>query len=132
MGLAGLKHAAELIPNPAMLINTLPILEARSSSAIENIVTTNDKLLRYLDEESLADPATREALRYRTALLEGYEALQSRPISLATALAICTHIKGIQMQVRRVPGVAIVNESNMAVIYTPPDGLDTLNALLAN
>lgn len=132
VGLAGLKQAAELIPNPAMLINTLPILEARSSSAIENIVTTNDKLFRYLDEESLADPVTREALRYRTALLEGFEALQSRPISLATALAICTHIKGIQMQVRRVPGVAIVNESNMAVIYTPPDGLDTLNALLAN
>ena len=42
--LAELKQAAELIPNPAMLINTLPLLEAQASSEIENIVTTADSL----------------------------------------------------------------------------------------
>src|SRR5258708_28138697 len=65
--LAELKQAAELIPNPAMLINTLPVLEARASSEIENIVTTADKLFRHLRADSGADPATREALRYRRA-----------------------------------------------------------------
>src|SRR5689334_19220006 len=69
--LAGLKQAAELIPNPAMLINTLPILEARASSEIENIVTTADKLFQHLEADASADPATKEALRYRRALLEG-------------------------------------------------------------
>ncbi len=54
--LAALKQAAELIPNPAMLINTLPVLEARSSSEIENIVTTADKLFRHLRADSGADP----------------------------------------------------------------------------
>ncbi len=132
VGLAALKQAAELIPNSAMLINTLPVLEAQSSSAIENIVTTNDELFRYLDEESLADPTTREALRYRSALLEGFHALKARPISTAVALAVCTHIKGIEMQVRRVPGVAIVNEPSMTVIYTPPNDLNTIHNLLAN
>jgi Fic family protein len=42
--LAELKQAAELIPNQAMLINTLPLLEAEDSSEIENIVTTTDQL----------------------------------------------------------------------------------------
>jgi len=69
--LAELKQAAELIPNPAMLINTLPLLEARASSEIENIVTTADQLFRHLQADTGADPATREALRYRLALLEG-------------------------------------------------------------
>jgi Fic family protein len=46
--LAELTQAAELIPDPAMLINTLPLLEARASSQIENIVTTADKLFRHL------------------------------------------------------------------------------------
>src|SRR5271167_1445098 len=53
--LAELKQAAELIPNPAILINTLPLLEARASSEIENIVTTADKLFRHLQADNGAD-----------------------------------------------------------------------------
>lgn len=60
--LAELKQAAELIPNPAMLINTLPLLEARASSEIENIVTTADQLFRHLQTDSGADPATRASV----------------------------------------------------------------------
>ena len=45
--LAELKQAAELIPNQSMLINTLPTMEARASSEIENIITTTDKLFQY-------------------------------------------------------------------------------------
>ncbi|HSN55528.1 MAG TPA: Fic/DOC family N-terminal domain-containing protein, partial [Candidatus Sulfomarinibacteraceae bacterium] len=59
--LAELKKAAELIPNQGMLVNTLPVLEARASSEIENIVTTTDRLFRHLDAAHGADPATREA-----------------------------------------------------------------------
>ena len=61
--LAELKQAAELIPNQSMLINTLPVLEARASSEIENIVTTTDRLFRHLETSQRADPATKEALR---------------------------------------------------------------------
>jgi hypothetical protein len=46
--LAELKQAGALIPNQAMLINTLPLLEARASSEIENIVTSTDELFRHL------------------------------------------------------------------------------------
>src|SRR5437764_735599 len=45
--LAGLKQAGRLLPNQDVLINTIPLLEARASSEIENIVTTTDQLFRY-------------------------------------------------------------------------------------
>ena len=57
--LAELKQAAELIPNQTMLINTLPLLEAKDSSEIENIVTTADQLFQYAQ-----DPLVRMAVGY--------------------------------------------------------------------
>ena len=72
VALAELKQAAELIPNAAVLVNAIPLLEARASSEIENIVTTTDRLFEFADiAEDRADAATKEALRYRTALFEG-------------------------------------------------------------
>lgn len=71
--LGELKQAARLIPNQAMLINTLPLLEARASSAIENIVTTTDRLFRHVRSEGQADPATKEALRYGRGLVRGLQ-----------------------------------------------------------
>lgn len=86
---AELKQAGELIPNQAVLINSIPLLEARASSEIENIVTTADRLFQFADDrESLADPATKEALRYRTALREGFESLRRHPLTTRTAVNI--------------------------------------------
>jgi len=130
--LAELKQAAGLIPNPAMLINTLPLLEARASSEIENIVTTADRLFRHLRADDGADPATKEALRYQKALLEGVSALKSRPLTTRTAESICTQIKGVEMTVRRVPGTALANDATGKVIYTPPEGEALIRDLLAN
>ncbi len=130
--LADLKQAAELIPNPAVLINTLPLLEAQASSEIENIVTTADRLFRHAQGDAPTDPDTREALRYRRALLEGGQALSQRPITTATAEVICTQIKGVEMRVRRVPGTALVNGATGAVIYTPPEGETRIRDILAN
>ena len=80
--LAELRVSGKLIPNQAMLINSIPLLEAQASSEIENIVTTTDRLFRYAnDAAGQADPATKEALRYRTALYRGYEMLKRRPVS---------------------------------------------------
>jgi Fic family protein len=130
--LAELKQAAEMIPEPAMLINTLPLLEARASSQIENIVTTADKLFRHLQADGGADPATKEALRYRRALLEGVRALKTRPLTTRTAESICTQIKGVEMTVRRVPGTALTSEATGEVVYTPPEGEALIRDLLAN
>lgn len=131
--LAELKQAAELIPNQAMLINTLPILEAKDSSEIENIVTTTDKLFQYADsDEAHADPATKEALRYRRALYEGWQALAQRPINTNMAESICSQIKGVDMTVRKVPGTALANDRTGEIISTPPTGEKVLRDLLGN
>jgi len=57
--LAELRQAGELLPDPGLLMDLLPILEARDSSKIENIVTTTDELFRHANRDSNADPATR-------------------------------------------------------------------------
>ncbi len=128
--LAELKQAAELIPNPRMLINTLPVLEAHASSEIENIVTTADKLFRHQVAEGAADSATKEALRYRHALLEGLG--ENRPLSTRTAEDVCSRIKGVKVSVRRVPGTALANATTGAVIYTPPATEQRIRELLGN
>jgi len=131
--LAALKQVGESIPNQAVLINTLPLLEAQASSEIENIVTTTDKLFRFADNPgNQADAATREALRYRTALNNGYQSLKKRPLSTAIAVEVCRTIKGTNLDIRRVPGTKLVNDRTQEVIYTPPEGEALLRDKLAN
>lgn len=130
--LAELKQAADLIPNPTILVNTLPLLEAKASSEIENIVTTTDKLFEHLKNDADADPATKEALRYSWALLNGFKTLKEHPLNTRTAESICSNIKGVEMSVRHVPGTALANEARGKVIYTPPVGEQVLRKKLAN
>lgn len=130
--LAELKQAGELIPNQTLLINLLPLLEAKDSSEIENIVTTTDKLFQYSQEDQGADPATKEALRYRTALYEGFLQLQRKPLCTNTAVEICSTLKAVDMDLRKVPGTIIGNQSTGATIYTPPCGEVVIRNLLSN
>jgi Fic family protein len=123
---------AQLIPNQGILIATLPLLEAQASSEIENIVTTADRLFQFRHADEHADPATKEAIRYSHALLEGYRTLSDHPLSTRTAELICTKIKDTETRVRQIPGTAVVNRRSGKVIYTPPVGEGLLRDLLAN
>lgn len=123
VALAELKQAADLIPNAAVLVNALPLLEARASSEIENIVTTTDKLFEFVDmAEDKADAATKEALRYRTALFEGTKMVQRRMLSTDMAIQICSTIKGMELDIRDDSGTRLRNRGTGEVIYTPPVG----------
>jgi Fic family protein len=130
--LAELKQAADLIPNQTMLINTIPLLEAKDSSEIENIVTTTDRLFQHAQWEHQADPATKEALRYRSALYKGFQSLKDRPLCTATAVEICRTLKGVGLDIRKTPGTQLINDTTGEVIYTPPEGESTLRNMLAN
>lgn len=131
---AELNQAAKLLPNRNVLINTIPLLEAGASSEIENIVTTADRLFRFAEpyREALADPATKEALRYRTALRRGAESLKKKPLATATAVQVCRTLLDINLDVRRVPGTALANPATGQIVYTPPEGEAWLRDLLAN
>ena len=133
VALAELKQAAELIPNAAVLVNALPLLEARASSEIENIVTTTDKLFEFVDiAEDRADAATKEALRYRTALFEGTKMVRRGMLSTDMAIQICSTIKDIELDIRDDSGTRLTNRRTGEVIYTPPVGQKLLQEKLQN
>jgi Fic family protein len=132
--LAGLRFAGQLIPDQAVLVHTIPNLEARESTAIENIVTTKDALFR---EDSLGPseettPETKEAARYRAALYHGVEELKKRPLSTRIAVEVCQTIKGAALDVRSTPGTTLTHAYTGEVIYTPPEGEAQLRTLLTN
>lgn len=130
--LAELKQAGELLPNRGLLINLLPLMEARASSEIENIFTTTDKLFQFAQEDTHADPATKEALRYRTALYQGFLQLRQRPLCTTTAVEVCSTLQGADMEIRKLPGTVIGNQQTGETIYTPPVGEKAIRDLLAN
>lgn len=130
--LAELKSVGAALPNQTVLINSLPLLEAQASTEIENIVTTSDALFRFAEDEESADPATKEALNYRAALREGFESLARRPVSVSTAVRVCSRLTGSEMDIRRVPGTALRNAATGELIYTPPEGESVLREKLAN
>lgn len=131
---AELRQAGMMLPNQGVLINTIPLLEAQASSEIENIVTTTDRLFRFAEagEDAQADPATKEALRHRSALRRAVLSIGARPLSTATAVEICQTLLGVQLDVRRVPGTALVNQSTGETVYTPPEREALLRDLLSN
>jgi Fic family protein len=128
-----LNLAAQLIPDPSVLINTIPLLEAKDSSEIENIVTTNDALFKEASQAGESDdPAAKEALRYRAALNSGFQGLKQRPLTARAAIEICSRIKGVEMDVRKTPGTQLKNTYTGEVIYTPPEGAERLRDMLSN
>ena len=133
VSLAELKQAAELIPNSAVLVNALPLLEAQASSEIENIVTTTDKLFEFADiAEDRADAATKEALRYRTALYEGTKMVQRGMLTTDMAIQICSTVKGMELDIRSESGTTLKSRLSGEVIYTPPVGQKLLIQKLDN
>ncbi len=131
--LGELKQAGNLIPNQNVLINTIPLLEAQSSSEIENIVTTQDNLFRFAsDDISKADLATKETLFYRTALYKGCELLKTKPLCTSTAIEVMQSLRQSNETIRKIPGTKLTNSKTGETIYTPPEGEDVIREKLAN
>lgn len=128
--LATLAQAGTMLPNPTVLIHAVPLLEAQASSEIENIVTTADELFKHAHSGG-GDHATKEALRYRSALFTGLKAIRERPLSATTAELICTALHGRQMTVRALPGTRIANPATGAIIYAPPEGHELIREKLS-
>lgn len=129
--LAELKTAGQLLPDQGLLVNILPMLEAKDSSRIENIVTTSDRLFQYASHTEQADPATKEALRYRTAMFEGFESLRKYPLCASVAVQICARLRAVTVDVRKTTGT-VLRDQNLRVIYTPPEGEEAIRSLLTN
>ena len=132
--LAELKGRTRTVPNPAILLNTIALQEARASSEIENIFTTSDELYRGLSADSPdVSPHAKEVLHYNAALWHGAQALRETPVlSAQLAIEIGGMIKPEDAGIRRQPGANLINRATGEVVYTPPDGAPRIRKLLAN
>ncbi len=132
--LAELKGLGLTIPNQALLVDSLILQEAKASSEIENIITTNDALYKaFSARTSQIDAATKEVLRYREALWEGYHQLKQKPLMTTNLfIKIVQIVKQNQAGIRNTPGTSIINENTGEVIYTPPEGEDIIREKLKN
>ena len=125
--LAELKGVAQTIPNERILISSLTLQEAKDSSEVENIVTTQDDLYRAgLDpSHQFINAATKDVLFYREAINEGFRMVRNKDI---LTLNDIKHVQEILEQntagFRTTPGTQLKRENDGAVIYTPPqDGM---------
>ena len=132
--LAELRGAITNLPNPVLFIDTIQLQEAQASSAIENIVTTQDELFRSsVAEKKVLNPVIKEVLHYKDALWHGLEEMKKRPI-LTTNLFIklVQIIKENSAGIRNVPGTQLKNPVTGKVVYTPPEGESVIREKLKN
>lgn len=134
--LSALNQVARLLDDQQLLINLIPILESKSSSEVENIVTTTDELFRYREEdEDASSPAVKETMRYKKALFAGFlsiTAKDARPLTANTAMDICAELTDRQVDVRKVTETNLKNSRTGEIIYTPPVGENNLRDKLGN
>lgn len=138
--LGRLHGRSVVIPNQGLLINTISLQEAKASSAIENIFTTDDELYRAYSEttvEQVEGPA-KEVLRYREALWSGYEYLKTAPaFSLEYFIRMFREIKQTAEGIRPAFSPTIIRQGGSGfnagkAVYTPPRGTSVIEAKLNN
>lgn len=120
------------LPDPNLLINTIILQESKESSAIENIVTTQDELYKANSETDNASDAAKEVLSYKEAMYVGLERLNTQKNLLLsnTMIEIVQTIKKNQSGIRNTPGTELINAINGEVVYTPPCCEDVLREKL--
>lgn len=139
--LASVNYNVLRIPNPLMLINTIALQEARTSTEIENIFTTEDELYMAVSEtvrEDRSNLAIKEVLRYREALWTGYgELTRKGKIDIDLITSIFQQIKDTSAGIRPPHAMITIKRGESEfrsgeTIYTPPRGADVLENLMQN
>jgi Fic family protein len=131
--LAELKGRAASMPNQGILIDTLTLQEAKASSEIENIVTTQDELFQAgMMLSATASPAAKEVASYRDALKRGFDALFQNQGLLTCNVIIDMFrvLKRTDEGFRAPPGTALKNEATGALVYVPPQNTDVVQAAM--
>jgi Fic family protein len=131
--LAELKGVAATIPNENILLNTLVLQEAKDSSAIENIITTDDELFRAELFEDFVGPAQKEVQNYAAALRLGFQKVRQQGILTNNfILEIQETLEENRAGFRKLPGTSLKNQQTGEIIYTPPQDYDTIVELMSN
>ncbi len=131
--LAQLNGTLLNLPNPTLFLDTIYLLEAKASSEVENIITTNDELYKSLvADRKIENSATKEVLSYKEALWLGLEQLKKKPfITTNLCISIVQCIKQNTASIRNTPGTTLSNTKGY-VVYTPPSGEKVIREKLSN
>jgi Fic family protein len=139
--LAELNKNVLRIPNPDMLVNTIALKEAKASTAIENIFTTDDDLYKAISsqiKEESANPSTKEVLKYREALWEGFHLLHKEEgLTEEIIRSVFQRIKNTSQGYRPPQSQTVIRRGNSVlkpgeIIYTPPRGEGIIEAKIQN
>jgi Fic family protein len=139
--LAELNKNILRIPNPTMLVNTIALQEAQSSTAIENIFTTEDELYKAVSDavkEQSANPSTKKVLRYREALWEGFKGIQENGvIDKELIIRIYQKVKNTNQEIRSPQAQVVIKRGQSElrpgeIVYTPPRGEGIVEQKLEN
>jgi Fic family protein len=131
--LAKLNGVAKIIPNQAILINSLILQEAKDSSEIENIITTHDELYQSSIDIENVTHATKEVQSYSRALLKGFELVKEHSLLLTRHIVeIQIELEGNNAGIRKQIGTVLKNQATGEVIHTPPQSETTIRELLKN
>ena len=131
--LAELKGVAKTMPNQNILINAIMINEAKTSSGIENIVTTHDEIYRAMISPNNTTPEAKEVVDYRSAIWEGFNLIKdSKLITNDIIIKIQEKIEHNKAGFRKTSGTIIKNTATNEVIYTPPQTYDEILDYLNN
>ncbi len=131
--LAQLNGAIRNLPNPSLFLDTLHLQEAKASSEIENIITTNDDLYQAaVADKKFDNTATKEVISYKEAIWLGFQRLEKQPfITTNLCVEIVQCIKQNTAGIRTTPGTTLSNTKG-EVIYTPPSGEHVIREKMAN
>jgi len=137
--LARLHGRSAIIPNQGLLINAISLQEAKISSAIENIFTTNDQLYKaFSDQNEETNGASKEVLRYREALWSGFNYLNNNgQFDQNYFIHVFQEIKQTKDEIRPDFSNIIIKQGGKdpnagKVIYTPPRGAGVIQNKLEN
>ena len=125
--LAQLNGMLTNLPNPTLFLDTIHLQEAKASSEIENIITTNDDLYKAIVADKKYDNyATKEVISYKEALWKGLNEIKKRPfITTNLCIELVQSIKQNTAGIRTTPGTALKNPKG-ETIYTPPVGQEII------
>lgn len=130
--LAELKGEAKIIPDEAILINTLGLQEAKDSSEVENIITTHDELFRAGVDEHYKNLAAKEVQNYIAALKLGFnKVITSGLLTNRTILDIQATLEKNNAGFQKLPGTKLKNNKG-EVVYEPPQSSHEISDLMAN
>ena len=138
--LAELKGLASTLPNQSLFVNTIALREAKASSAIENIFTTDDELYRslsYQEDDYLEGPA-KEILHYREALWKGYQKITTeKALTINTIIDVYREVKRTHDGIRPYQAEVVIKKRGWGslvaeTVYTPPRGKGVVEKKMAD